>query len=190
MSKYSYEFKKKVVREYLKGKGSSFELAKKYDITYPQYICEWAKIYQAFGYKGLKSPIKRKEYSFEYKLSIIELYLSSTLTIREIAFQEGIPHPGIVGSWIRQYMYDGPDGLTKNKKVPKKTMCAYDRKDFDKKNEQRSSNDEYIKELEAELRKLKIENAFLKELRRLRLEDEAKMRESHESSSVSEDNSN
>lgn len=54
MSKYSYEFKKKVVREYLKGKGSSFELAKKYDITYPQYICEWAKIYQAFGYKGLK----------------------------------------------------------------------------------------------------------------------------------------
>ena len=87
-------------------------------------------------------------------------------------------------------MYDGPDGLTKKKKVPKKNMCAYDRKDFDKTNEQRSSNDKYIKELEAELRKLKIENAFLKELRRLRLEDEAKMRESHESSSVSEDNSN
>ena len=190
MSKYSYEFKKKVVREYLKGKGSTCELAKKYDITYPQYICEWTKIYQTFGYKGLKSPIKRKEYSFEYKLSIIELYLSSTLTIREIAFQEGINQPGLVGSWIRQYLYDGPGALTKKKRVPKKTMCAYDCKDFDKPKEQRSSNDEYIKELEAELRKLKIENAFLKELRRLRLEDEAKTRESHESSSVSEDNSN
>jgi transposase len=49
---------------------------------------------------------------------------------------------------------------------------------------------EHIKELEDELLKLRIENAFLKELRRLRLEDEAKMRDLHESSTVSEDNSN
>ena len=190
MAKYSYELKKKVVREYLKGKGSSFELAKKYDITYPQYICEWAKVYQALGYKGLKSTIKHKEYSFEYKQSIIELYMSSTLTLREIAFQEGIPRPGIIGNWIRQYMHGGSDALNDKKKVQNKTMSAHDSKDVGNTKEQITSNDEYIKELEAELRKLRIENAFLKELRRLRLEDEAKMRESHESSPVSEDNSN
>lgn len=34
---------------------------------------------------------------------------------------------------------------------------------------------EHVKELEVELHELRIENAFLKELRRLRLEDEAKM---------------
>jgi len=49
---------------------------------------------------------------------------------------------------------------------------------------------EHVKELEDELLKLRIENAFLKELRRLRLEDEAKMRERQESSAASEDNSN
>mgnify|MGYP001759331268 FL=1 len=49
---------------------------------------------------------------------------------------------------------------------------------------------EHVKELEDELLKLRIENAFLKELRRLRLEDEAKMRERHSSSTVSEENSN
>ena len=49
---------------------------------------------------------------------------------------------------------------------------------------------EHVKELEDELLKLRIENAFLKELRRLRLEDDAKMRERLESSVVSEDNSN
>ena len=49
---------------------------------------------------------------------------------------------------------------------------------------------EHIKELEDELLKLRIENAFLKELRRLRLEDEAKMRERLESSAASEDSSN
>lgn len=36
---------------------------------------------------------------------------------------------------------------------------------------------EQVKELENELLKLRIENAFLKEQRRLRLEDEAKTRE-------------
>ena len=49
---------------------------------------------------------------------------------------------------------------------------------------------EHVKELEDELLKLRIENALLKELRRLRLEDEAKMRERQESSTVSEDSSN
>ena len=49
---------------------------------------------------------------------------------------------------------------------------------------------EYVKELEDELLKLRIENTFLKELRRLRLEDEAKMRERQESSAASEDSSN
>ena len=49
---------------------------------------------------------------------------------------------------------------------------------------------EHVWELEDELLKLRIENAFLKELRRLRLEDEAKMRERQESSAVSEDSSN
>lgn len=36
------------------------------------------------------------------------------------------------------------------------------------------TNVEHVRELEDELLKLKIENAFLKELRRLRLEDEKK----------------
>lgn len=49
---------------------------------------------------------------------------------------------------------------------------------------------EYVKQLEDELLKLRIENAFLKELRRLRLEDEAKMKDLQESSAVSEDSLN
>lgn len=49
---------------------------------------------------------------------------------------------------------------------------------------------EHVQELEDENLKLRIENAFLKELRRLRLEDEAKMRELRKSSPVSEDHSN
>ena len=49
---------------------------------------------------------------------------------------------------------------------------------------------EHIKELEDELLKLRIENAYLKELRRLRLEEEALQKKQRESSTVSEDSSN
>ena len=49
---------------------------------------------------------------------------------------------------------------------------------------------EHVRELEDENLKLRIENAFFKELRRLRLEDEAKMKALQKSLAVSEDNSN
>ena len=54
----------------------------------------------------------------------------------------------------------------------------------------RSSLSSSIKQLEEELLKLRIENAYLKELRRLRLEEEALLKEKRESSTVSEENSN
>ena len=49
---------------------------------------------------------------------------------------------------------------------------------------------ERIKQLEDELLKLRIENAYLKELRRLRLEEEALRKQQRELSTVSEENSN
>ena len=49
---------------------------------------------------------------------------------------------------------------------------------------------EHVKELEDELLKLRIENAYLKELRKLRLEEEALQKKQRESSTVSEDSSN
>lgn len=47
---------------------------------------------------------------------------------------------------------------------------------------------EHIKQLEDELLKLRIENAYLKELRRLRLEEEALLKKQRESSTASEKN--
>ena len=49
---------------------------------------------------------------------------------------------------------------------------------------------ELLKQLQEENLKLRIENAFLKEARRLRLEEEALQRKQRESSTASEENSN
>ena len=47
-----------------------------------------------------------------------------------------------------------------------------------------------LKQLQDENLKLRIENAFLKELRRLRLEEESLLNKQRESSTASEENSN
>ena len=47
-----------------------------------------------------------------------------------------------------------------------------------------------LKQLQEENLHLRIENAFLKEARRLRLEEEALLRKQRESSTASEENSN
>ena len=51
------------------------------------------------------------------------------------------------------------------------------------------AQNERIRQLEDELLKLRIENAYLKELRRLRLEEETLLKKQRESSTASEETS-
>lgn len=61
MAKYSFELKKKVVTAYLSGEGD----------------------------EGLLHSRQIKDYSFEYKCSIVELYLTSELSVRDVAYMCG-----------------------------------------------------------------------------------------------------
>ena len=130
--------------------------------------------------------------SSKEKFSIVESYLTSELSYQELALQVGINNPALVNRWVNEFKAAGPDALRTHKKGRKKTLS----KSKDSKRAQEiqeakvDTSAEHVRELEDELLKLRIENAFLKELRRLRLVDEAKMRDAHGSSSVSEDSSN
>ena len=191
MSKYSFEFKKKVVKAYLSGEGSYKYLSKTYGVPARRNIEDWVHNYQEFGDEGLMRSRMNQTYSFEKKLSVVELYLSSEISYQDLALQEGITNPSMIANWVNRFRVAGPDALRPHKKGRRKTL---------EKPEKNSSilpiespvdtSAEHVKELEDELLKLRIENAFLKELRRLRLEDEAKMRERRESSTASEDSSN
>ena len=192
MAKYSFEFKKKIVMEYINGEGGSKFLAKKYGIPSESNIRKWVSNYKTYGDKGLIRSRNKENYSFEKKLAVVELYLSSELSYQELALQEGILHPSTIAKWVNEFKLIGPDALRPRKKGHNKTLDNIN-KTNNKKSIEKTSPDtsvEHVKELEDEILKLRIENAFLKELRRLRLEDEAKMRDLHESSTVSEDNSN
>ena len=192
MSKYSFEFKKQVVNAYLNGEGGYTYLANKFGIPSDNTVKLWVDNYNAFGDEGLKRSRKKDFYSFEKKLSIVELYLSSEISYQDLALQEGITNPSMITNWVSRFRAAGPDALRPRKKGRKKTLNTTNGNTQNKPVEESSvdTSTEHVKELEDELLKLRIENAFLKELRRLRLEDEEKMRERHSSSTVSDENSN
>ena len=191
MTKYSFEFKKKIVLEYLDGKGGILYLSKKYGLNSRSQLHKWVKNYNAFGNDGLLYSPEKEVYSFEMKLSIVELYLTSEISYQELAIQNGIKNPATICDWVNRFRVAGPDALRSRRKGRRKAMDNTDRKIQNKLVEETSVNTsvEHIKELEDELLRLRIENAFLKELRRLRLEDEKKMREWHSSSTVSDKSS-
>ena len=192
MSKHSFEFKKKIVLEYSDGKGGLKYLSKKYGLGSDSQLRKWINAYKAFGDEGLMRSRKKTKYSFKKKLSVVELYLSSEISYQDLAIQEGINNPSLICIWVNRFRADGPDALKSRKKGRKRNLYKPKKDIKVTKAEERivDTSAEHIKELEDELLKLKIENAFLKELRRLRLEDEAKRRERHSSSTVSEENSN
>ena len=191
MSKYSFEFKKKVVSAYLGGEGGYVYLSKTYGVPAIRTIQEWVRNYQTFGDDGLKRSHMKQTYSFEKKRSIVELYLSSEISYQELALQEGIATPSLITNWVNRFRVGGLDSLRPHKKGRQKTMEKPGKKSSSlPADDSIDTSAEHVKSLEDELLKLRIENAFLKELRRLRLEDEAKMRERRDSSTASEDNSN
>ena len=192
MAKHSFEFKKKVVLEYLNGCGGTDYLSHKYNLGSNSQLRRWIAAYRTFGDDGLRRSRQQKKYTFEYKLHVVELYLSSEVSYQELALQEGINNPNMLVKWVNDFRVAGPDALKPKKKGRRKSLNSKDNAKRITSNETISidTSAEHVKQLEDELLKLRIENAFLKELRRLRLEDEAKMKDLQESSTASEDSLN
>lgn len=195
MAKYSFEFKKKIVHEYLSGEGGYKYLAEKYNMGKEknEQIRRWVSAYKELGDKGLMRSRKNDSYTFEFKLHVVELYLSTEVSYQDLALSVGINNPSLITRWVNDFRIAGPDALRPKKKGRKKTLGLSDKKKKIASSSEEAPVDtsaEHVKQLEDELLKLRIENAYLKELRRLRLEDEARLREQQESSTASEETSN
>lgn len=191
MAKYSYEFKQNVVQSYLSGEGSYDYLAKKYNIPSCTPIKEWVAAFKEFGKEGLLRSRKKKNYSFQFKLHVVELYLSSEVSYRDLAISQGINNSPLIAKWVNDFRIAGPDALRPKKKGRKRSMDKDTKQKKISQSEDEATVDtskEYVKQLEDELLKLRIENAYLKELRRLRLEEEALLKKQRESFTASEEN--
>ena len=193
MPKYSFEFKKKVVEAYLRGEGGSSYLAKKYGVKNKRQVLNWVHYYAEFGDEGLRRSRGNKTYTFEFKLNAVELYLSSEVSYQELALSQGINNSALLAKWVNDFRIAGPDALRPKKKGRKKSLDSKIKNKTTIQTVDETTVDtsaEHVKQLEDELLKLRIENAYLKELRRLRLEEEALLSKQRESSTASEERSN
>lgn len=80
MAKYSFEFKLKAVREYINGEGGYSFICAKHAIPDTKALRQWVSAYNTFGEDGLKRSRKRQTYSFDFKLHVVELYLTTEVS--------------------------------------------------------------------------------------------------------------
>ena len=100
MAKYSTEYKLKMVREYHVGQGGYRALSKRHEITESQ-IEHWVKAYRAFGENGLKRSRAQQTYSFEFKRSAVECYLSTEASYQDVALAHGLNNPSMLVRWTK-----------------------------------------------------------------------------------------
>lgn len=192
MAKYSYELKRTVVKEYLKGKSSVEDLALKYNIKSHTAVFNWIHAFEALGEEGLKPSRCQKHYPSDFKEFMVKSYLENEMSYQKICSRHGLKNPSLLGRWVREYR---EEGLIRFVSKEEERFFPMKKKDNFIKTSKQSKNTKDNKtkrelELEEENKHLRIENAFLKEWRRLRLAEARKKNESQESSIISEDPSN
>ncbi|MBG9206945.1 transposase [Staphylococcus sciuri] len=159
MTKYSDEFKLKVVKDYLEGSLGYQNLAKKHNISDKSIIRRWVIAFQSFGRKGIISKQKNTVYSVTFKLDILHYMKRTGDSFQDTAIKFGLNNPSIIIRWKKIYDKEGVEGLKKPKGRPPMT-----KKKKQKPNQKLSRE----KELEREIENLRLENAYLKKLNAFR----------------------
>lgn len=192
MAKYSFEFKLNMVHDYLNGKGGYDSLSRKHGISDKDgsQLRKWVANYKQFGEEGLLRSRKNKHYSSQFKIDAIELYLTTEMSYKELAFKLEMTNLSLIANWVRMFRAEGIEGLSRPKGRPPK-MKKNNQTDKNLSAKPTNNDLKRIKELENQVLSLEIQNAFLKELRRLQTEEnQNQLNKPLKSSTDSENNSN
>ncbi|KST96284.1 Mobile element protein [Lactococcus lactis subsp. lactis] len=184
MTKYSAEFKLKVVKEYFRGELGTTLLARKYVICSVGGLRGWIKEYRLKGPSAFQKVTRRnKVYSKSFKENAVKLYLTSDKSYQELSYELGIHTMGLLCTWVNHYRKYGE--IPEVKKRGKKSV-----KNADNNSQLKGSEEDQkrIKELEQQLRYAQIEVEYLKGLRRLGRKGQ--MNKKLNSSTISEKNLN
>ena len=122
---YSKEFKEKVVREYLSGRGSFRDLALRYNVPSDNTIIQWVSSYnnhielRDYDPKSEVYMAKRRKTSFDERLEIVKYCLEHNRDIKNTASIYKCSYAQ-VRSWLIKYEVDGEEGLTDRRGIRKK----------------------------------------------------------------------
>jgi len=157
MSKYSTEFKLKVV-EYCINEKHGYADAEKHFGVNDELLRGWVKKYQMHGVKGLTKN-QTSSYSGDFKISVVEYMHENHLSLAETAFRFNLANHNIVGRWERIYYEEGPQAFYQERRGRRKNMNSKPRK--------KKLSKEVEEDLIAENQRLRMENEYLKKLNAL-----------------------
>ena len=106
--KYSYEEKERILMEYLNGTHGFRELCRVYGMS-QSALKGWIRLYNAFGFEGLRTGSKTSHYSSALKESAVQDYLSGSMTGPEVMKKYKIRSETQLRGWIKRY--NGHDKL-------------------------------------------------------------------------------
>lgn len=152
MAKYSFEFKMEVVRAYLNGEGGYKCLAKKFNLPASSNVHKWVVCFQEFGEEGLLRKRKNKKYTLDFKLEVVEYYLTTEISYQNLALKFGMNNPDLITIWVSKFRKESVEGLSNPKGRPPK-MKPKKEKDVTNINSDINKSDR-IKELEKQVRYL------------------------------------
>ena len=167
MAKYSTDFKMKVVKEYLESNISYRSLSDKYCIPSETVVINWVNAYKSQGYEGLKVKRKNTQYTLEFKLNVVNLYLTGEMSYQSLANELKINNPSIIARWVIDFREKGIEGLKSKKRGRPSKMSKTPKKSKDTKiessvqltnEEDNSLNEAQLKE---KIKKLEEKNYWL-----------------------------
>lgn len=156
MSKYSKEFKLKIVKEYLKGNCAYETIAKKYNIP-PAPLQRWINRYKEHGIDGLER--NNITYDGNFKISVVEYMHNNHLSLNETSSKFNLSGDWLVAKWERIYYEEGPQALFRDNRGRKRKMSSKPKK--------KKLDENVEKDLIEEVQFLRMENAYLKKLHAL-----------------------
>ncbi|MBR4464184.1 MAG: transposase [Treponema sp.] len=170
MSKYSEEFKLKIVLDYIEKHISPEQQEKAYGVSSSQ-IRQWIAQYELNG----KFTEPTRHFSGEFKLKVLNYQQEHHLSDLQTALIFGITNHGTICAWRKKYITGGTEALFQKQgrrsKMPKKSLIP------------NKPREEWTKD--EELAYLRMENEYLKKLTALIQEDKQREKDSKNKKSES-----
>ena len=167
MAKYSTEFKMKVVKEYLETNISYKSLSEKYKLSHHEIVKRWVNAYKSLGYEGLKVKRENTQYTLEFKLNVVNLYLTGEMSYQSLANELKMNNPSMIARWVIDFREKGIEGLKSKKRGRPSKMSKIPKKSKNTKIESSAQltneKDKSIKEpqLKEKIKKLEEKNYWL-----------------------------
>jgi transposase len=175
MSKYSIDFKKKVVQYHIENAGGARKTAVHFGIDHAT-VRNWYKAYQLHGVLAFS---KRSQiYTVKDKLKVLQRMEAENWSSRQTSAFFNIPTPYTVQTWLKRYNEGGADALINRRRgptMPKKPSRPRQPVPDPEKSVAGMTPEEMRQELEY----LRAENAYLKKLEALVQEKRSASKKRH-----------